>query len=680
MDAQTKPLNICIVSRKNIYRNTRVVRQAGALSDAGHNVTVVCFAKPHEELLASVPRVRFIEVPPAQVNALSLRRIRPHLDMDVLAAVPPMCGSLDLLEGFLFWRAKRAEQRGCALGSFGSNTETPMRATIGSKVSRLRRYNARGRSLRELRRLKRELKTKIYDVVQQVPGGPIAWESYRWVKRNVVSSALPLASEAEAAGPESAGHPWKPWISLLWQGAEEIKSGVYQIAQRPIRGRQTSQKQFMRRALSRTAEESRAADTQDVATDSSIMLSKFLDRLALKVLERKRRKELAAARRRLHDAVAQHPRARLDTVIESFTGLDHFTYRIVLGLIEDNIVVDVGFGVLALEKMGDVQFDCVQSHDYTSLLPAEVIRRHKGGELVYDAVEISEHRAVGEEHMDVDRAIKDEIYRRIEAAIFLKSGKLLTVGEKLSEWYAETYEINPPRVLRNCRHYSPPVDDQRLRNDCGIGPDVPLLLWFGGGYPKQGMSFAIEILAKMHEDVHLAMLTEFMPAWKWYEEELHALVEAKGLQDRVHFLPLQPPNELLRYASSASVGLIPRPKSDVLNVEYSLPNKLFEMIMSRTPIAATNLPNIQEIIRQYDIGCTLIDGDPEVSAAALHALLDEVAKGELAPRLEAAARDLCWEKESQRLVAFYAELSGCAGTTRTRVRGAHRPNQLSETD
>jgi len=607
MHAHIEPLNICIVSRKNIFRNTRVVRQAGALSDAGHHVTVVCFAKPHPELLASVPRVRFVEISQETASSLGLERIRPHLDLDVLVALPPMRATFDLWETFILWRINKVEKRGDSFSNLAQSA-TGLACTGRWGGVGGRHLKARGGFMRGWQKGKLQTKVAIYNGVERLPGGPMAWEGYRWAKR----SMLPRASEfvARLYAPKR-GTGLFPWLRT------------------------------------------RLVDP--------------LDRLAIAMLDRRQRSEIAKARQQLRAVGAQHPNAGLEMVITRLADLDPVSYAVVLGLVEQNVLLDVGFGALAIKRLGDVRFDYVQSHDYTSLLSAEYIRRRLGGELIYDAVEISEHRAIADEHMDIHRATKDDIYRRIEAAIFLKSGKLLTVGEKLSEWYAEAYGIEPPCVLRNCRYYSVPANDQRLRRDCGVGPGTPLLLWFGGGYPKQGIAFAIEILARMRDDAHLAMLTEFMPAWKWYEEELHALVAAKGLLSRVHFLPLRPPNELLSYASGASVGLIPRPKSDVLNVEYSLPNKLFELIMSRTPIAATDLPNVQQIIRKYDIGCTLVDGDPDMSAAAVQTLLDEVEKGNLAPRLERAARDLCWEKESQRLVAFYAERSGFARTASPRV-------------
>jgi glycosyltransferase involved in cell wall biosynthesis len=55
-------LKICILARKRLYRNTRVVRQAKTLSEAGHKVTVVALELPAPDLRDMTPEVRYIEL------------------------------------------------------------------------------------------------------------------------------------------------------------------------------------------------------------------------------------------------------------------------------------------------------------------------------------------------------------------------------------------------------------------------------------------------------------------------------------------------------------------------------------------------------------------------------------------------------------------------------------------
>ena len=68
-------LKICILARKRLTHNTRVVRQAKVLMEAGHVVTVVAIELPTTELINTTPRVRY-----CRVNMLSwLERARDRV-------------------------------------------------------------------------------------------------------------------------------------------------------------------------------------------------------------------------------------------------------------------------------------------------------------------------------------------------------------------------------------------------------------------------------------------------------------------------------------------------------------------------------------------------------------------------------------------------------------------------
>ncbi len=63
-DVQTEwdKKSVCIIARKRLTHNTRVVRQAKILDEKGYHVTVVAIELPSQELMDMVPRVRFIQI------------------------------------------------------------------------------------------------------------------------------------------------------------------------------------------------------------------------------------------------------------------------------------------------------------------------------------------------------------------------------------------------------------------------------------------------------------------------------------------------------------------------------------------------------------------------------------------------------------------------------------------
>ena len=56
------------------------------------------------------------------------------------------------------------------------------------------------------------------------------------------------------------------------------------------------------------------------------------------------------------------------------------------------------------------------------------------------------------------------------------------------------FRIAPPLIVRNCRYYWRWEPDARLRADIGVRPETPIIVWFGGIYPQQGVETLIDVM------------------------------------------------------------------------------------------------------------------------------------------------------------------------------------------
>jgi glycosyltransferase involved in cell wall biosynthesis len=311
---------------------------------------------------------------------------------------------------------------------------------------------------------------------------------------------------------------------------------------------------------------------------------------------------------------------------------------------------------LAQLRMGSGwQPDVVQAHDTHALFAGAAVSRSLGVPLVYDAVEIPEHQIRSANRPRWTDAA-DLVMRTAERPIIQEAARLITIGESLAEWYRANHNLQSAvTVVRNCRNFCPAVPDGRLRADCGIGPETPLMVWFGGASPHRGMEFVVELLARL-EEFHAALITEFRPFWEPYRQDLLRLIEARGVGARLHILPMRSPNDLIPYASGADIGTFAFTGELPLNVKYSLPNKVFEMTMARLPIAATPLDNVSRIISGLGNGIEL-DDDYAAAARAIESLYARRRDPAFRDRLESAARSLSWEHEKQALTGLYDELA-----------------------
>jgi glycosyltransferase involved in cell wall biosynthesis len=228
--------------------------------------------------------------------------------------------------------------------------------------------------------------------------------------------------------------------------------------------------------------------------------------------------------------------------------------------------------------------------------------------------------------------------------------KVLTIGPALAEYTAERYAIPEPFVVRNCSMFKKIEPNHKIKEDLCLNGTEKLGVVIGAIYNNQGLEQLIRCLPYMGEDIHIAALGP--ESETGFIEYLTGLALESNVSSRFHILPPQPPHLLLNYAAGADVGIIARQNS-CLNNLYSLPNKVFEMIMARLPIACSRLPNIQMIIEQYGIGKSFDETNPLAIARAIKEIVeDRQTLIKYKHSVERAALELCWENEGKKYVRF----------------------------
>ena len=146
------------------------------------------------------------------------------------------------------------------------------------------------------------------------------------------------------------------------------------------------------------------------------------------------------------------------------------------------------------------------------------------------------------------------------------------------------------------------------------------------------------------------------------ETELRQRVVRKGLQDRIEFKGRMMPEELFPLTRTADLGI--SLEEDLgLSYRYSLPNKLFDYIQCRVPVLCSALPEMGRIVDTYGIGISTRERNPEKLAGIIRYMLKERSGGAWMEALETAARELCWEKESEVYLGLLRDCGVLNGTS-----------------
>jgi glycosyltransferase involved in cell wall biosynthesis len=210
-------------------------------------------------------------------------------------------------------------------------------------------------------------------------------------------------------------------------------------------------------------------------------------------------------------------------------------------------------------------------------------------------------------------------------------------------------------VVRNLPDLEPVAGASPLRDRLGID-GVPLLLHQGAVADGRGCETLVRAVAALDgsaRDAHLVFLGAGDDA---YARSLRGLADDSGLGDRVHFIPPVPLDELLGYTAGADVG-VSLLEPTCTNHRLALPNKVFEYVAAGLPIVVSALPEVESLVRRYDIGWTVDPTDPQDVSEGLAAAIGARSDKGLHARVEAAAGVLSWRREQAVLIAVYEQLA-----------------------
>jgi len=283
-------------------------------------------------------------------------------------------------------------------------------------------------------------------------------------------------------------------------------------------------------------------------------------------------------------------------------------------------------------------YDRIHANDLDTLLPAFIVSKIRRKPLVYDTHEIFT------EVPEIQGRWVKKVWSGIEAFIFPKLSMIITVNNSIADWYGKKYN-KELIVIRNIPQ-SQKHQLNKTRSDLGLPINKFIIISQGSGINVDRGNEELLLAIKNVKGVLLLFVGsgDAIPGLK-------KLATAHKLENKVLFIDRMPYEEMIQYTANANLG-VSLDKPTNLNYLYSLPNKLFDYITCKTPILASNLPELSLIINNYKLGVLIDKITPESIEAAIVEMkslgLDHWTKN-----LNRAANELTWEEEAKALSTFY---------------------------
>ncbi|KKK05442.1 glycosyltransferase [Micromonospora sp. HK10] len=234
---------------------------------------------------------------------------------------------------------------------------------------------------------------------------------------------------------------------------------------------------------------------------------------------------------------------------------------------------------------------------------------------------------------------------------------VVTVSDGLAELLQREHGLaQPPEVVLNAPaarsvDLDPAAPAPDLRARCGIGPDVPLLVYSGAAGPQRGLDTMVAALPQL-PGVHVALVVN-KPDGPYLVEVL-ARAARLGVADRVHALPYVSHWQVVPFLSAADAGVIPIHHWP--NHEIALITKFFEYSHARLPLVVSDVKTMAGTVRDTGQGEVFRAEDVADYVRAVRAVLADPDRYRAAYDRPGLLESWTWEAQAEVLDAVYRRL------------------------
>ncbi|MBV8132696.1 MAG: glycosyltransferase [Alphaproteobacteria bacterium] len=298
--------------------------------------------------------------------------------------------------------------------------------------------------------------------------------------------------------------------------------------------------------------------------------------------------------------------------------------------------------IIELYELAQTVDACVWlANDWIALPIAARLAKEKGGSYVYDTHEFAVEEYAEKLHW---RMWKRPFVCAVERQYIGGAAVVSSVSAGISERLDAMYQLpRPSLVIRNTPFYQPfrfRPTGERIR-----------VLYHGIIVIGRGLEQTIESVASWRPEFELTIRGPENPG---YSDMLRQRIRHGGLENRVGLVPPVLMTALVEEATAFDIGFFALPGHSRHNA-FALPNKFFEYIMAGLALCVSDLPEMARLVEEYQLGVLIPTLDPAAIASAINSFdrerIDACKRNALA-----AAEELCWERESARMVNAYQQL------------------------
>ncbi len=299
---------------------------------------------------------------------------------------------------------------------------------------------------------------------------------------------------------------------------------------------------------------------------------------------------------------------------------------------------ELNFATFCYNNAENLNADVYIAHGVQGALAAQILKEYHGGKSFCDVIETpSFFDLINQLPWSVPAT---HFLNYAHDSLLNHMDGLLTIGPTLAASLSN-FDI-PVTVIPNYRYEEELFYSNILRKKLGIPHDNEIILIIST--ITSGLEMVLKALSLLPDNIHLVIMGSIFP--QKYADSSSELITNMDLSERVHIIDQVPYEELTENASSANIGIIVRDPS-ILNNYVSLPNRIFDYIFSSLPVCVPAIPDIAELVEEYQIGTVVEELTPKGWSEAIKATLLE--KKMMRENALKASKKLTWKSIEEKL-------------------------------
>ncbi len=284
------------------------------------------------------------------------------------------------------------------------------------------------------------------------------------------------------------------------------------------------------------------------------------------------------------------------------------------------------------KRLGDVVF---LSHDY---MPLYALSRLSGAKLLYDV-----HHFPGRNFM----------YRRL-----LKRAAGFAVQTKWKiHALRERFGIAPERIVywpngTDVDAFAAAPEREEAREQLGLPSDRKIVLYAGQFFEWKGVGTLARAVPEVDQGADVYLLGGSASDSRRLREQV-----PEARDPRIRCVEFQSRDRMPLWLRAADVLVLPNTGRSNVSRYYTSPMKLFEYMASGTPIVASALPSILEIVGEESAVLAEADNPQDFAKKINWVLRNPARAATLGRRAERDVRQYTWENRARQIAEFLARLS-----------------------